>query len=403
MYNPDKNHFIFRKTTGGIIDFYHRDNLGICYSKLSKRNIWSNPVSIYKYAYESFNAYMDEEDQVHILLQDLQGNLHYTRPEGISTKTVHILSSKNPIAYNKFLQVFSTKDTIHFLYILRQEKSPILAHQTYIPGKVSKPKVVDYVYDNVCPTACVSDLENNIYAFYQSSDGKHLQMGYKKYSSNNQRWSEFIPVTHYLGDCEFPRAVIDSRGVIHLCYQRRNALQFELVYTQKYPDKDLWTSEILIHTSTHSFEIASIVWLNNSVIVYWMRDHNIYCRIGYRSGNNWGKAYKYNFASRNNLLCCSYRTNFADEAENTAIANIPGNLSNGLKLAFYKYIPNVGDTMTVENVKDLILESFRLLREDNEELKEANMQLLDEINQLKNRQAELEKELAKIEIKYRGV
>jgi predicted nucleic acid-binding Zn-ribbon protein len=73
-----------------------------------------------------------------------------------------------------------------------------------------------------------------------------------------------------------------------------------------------------------------------------------------------------------------------------------------MKLAFYKYIPNSGEPMSVENVRDLILESFRLLRDDTDELKESQLAIMEDLARMKNRQSELEKELIKLELKLKN-
>jgi len=402
MYNNANIHYIFRQSSGEIIDFYFSERFGICCSSLTKKNVWTNPVSINKSAHSLFSADMDTEDRFHMLLQDMQGNLHYTIMEGSSIRSLPILSSRNPNVYNKHLKIIPLKDEVHFFYVLKQERAPILSHQVLGKGgKGSNPRVVDYVGDNSCPVCLVYDGKDEIYAFYQVNDGKYYQLGEKRYDLNTKRWSEFNQLTDNQGDCGFPKAIADKAGTIHLCYQKSSPGQFELVYRQKKAESRHWSGELLMHSSVYNFENASILWLNDSLIVYWLRDDIIYCRIGYQSGNNWGKPYKYNFPYRGSLYNLVYKTNYPDEAEKTAVCNIPGCLTGGLKLAFYKFIPNNGETLTVENVRDLILESFRMLRNSTEELREENGRLKEQLSVLKNRQAELEKEIIELAMKFK--
>jgi hypothetical protein len=413
MYNPANSHFIFRQSSGEVLDFYQSERFGLCYSSLTKKNIWTNPVSVNRGAHPSFAADMDPEDRFHILLQDLQGNLHYVLMDGSAIKTIPVLSSRTPAVYDKHLQLIPLKDEVHLFYILRQEKAPILSHQILGAGKSGNPRVVDYVCDNSCPAAVIRDGHGDILAIYQASDGTHLQLGEKKYDAGSRTWGEFTPITEFSGDCGYPKVVQDSDGNLHLCYQRSLNGQFELVYRQKKSDSNQWSGEILIHNSINNFENASIMWLNNTVIVYWLRDGVIYCRVGYQSGNSWGKAYRYSFPYKGDIQCLKYKTNFQDEAGKTSICNIPGSLTSGLKLAFYRFIPNAGDTMTIEGVRDLIMESFRILRDTTEELristdelretteqlKEENARLLDELSTMKNRLADVEKDLVMMELK----
>jgi hypothetical protein len=172
---------------------------------IEQKKRMTNHTPVSKNAHPSFAATMDDEDRFHILWQDLQGNLHYTLVDENDIKSTPVLSSRIPTAYNKHLRIFPINEDIHLLYVLKQEKSPILSHQILSLSKVGTPKVVDYVFDNSCPVSAVFDGDNSLYAFYQSSDGKYLQLGYKKYHTSHKYWSEFTPVSNHMGDCAYPR------------------------------------------------------------------------------------------------------------------------------------------------------------------------------------------------------
>jgi len=124
---------------------------------------------------------MDTEDRFHIMFQDNLGNIHYSLMDKDSIKTIPVLNSKMPTAYDKHLFLIPLRNNIHFFYVLRQESSPIFAYQNLNEDKISNPKVIDYVLENICPCSVITDGNHSIYAFYQSSDGKYQQLGYKKY------------------------------------------------------------------------------------------------------------------------------------------------------------------------------------------------------------------------------
>jgi len=342
---------------------------------------------------------MDMEDRFHILFQDSQGNMNYSYLDGDSLKTVPVLNSKTPSSYNKHFFLLPLKNNIHFFYILQHESSYILAYQVLSDGKITNPKVVDYVSNSVCPASFVCDRASNIYAFYQSSDGKYLQLGYKKYNTGQKFWSEFTPVTKYSGTCEHPRTIIDNNGIIHLCYQRITPRLYEMVYQQKITDKNLWTDEVIVHSSVHPFENASILWLNDNIIVYWVREDNIYYNAGEQSGNVWNKPLKLNFSAGRQLVCISYRTNNVYESARLAVNNIPGSFVGGLKLAFHQQSQDDANTLSAEELKNLILESLKLIKVNVEELKDADSSIREELSALSNTCRELEKELIKCNVK----
>jgi hypothetical protein len=399
MYNTDSRQYIYKQSTGVLWNFFHDEKQGLCYSTLNKRNNWTNPVSLFKNAHRYFFADMDQEDRFHIVFQDIQGNVHYSLMDGDSIKTVPVLNSKTPAAYNKHLYLIPGKSNILIFYILQHDNSLILAYQIISEGKISNPKVIDYITDSNYPCSFICDKASNIYAFYQSSDGKYLQLGYKKYNSSQKFWSEFTPITKYAGNCEYPRTIIDNNGIIHLCYQRKVLKQNEMVYQQKMPDKNLWTNEVIVHSSIHSFENASILWSNDSIIIYWVRDDIIYYNSGSQSGNSWGKPAKYYTPSGRQIACMSYKSNNVYDMEKLVAKDIPGSFSGGLKLIFHQPASDNGENLSAEELRNLIVDSLKLLKTGVEELREADSDSKEEINKLANGFQELEKELVKCTVK----
>lgn len=399
MYSIGNKQFIFKKSNGDIWSFFHDYKYGLCYNTLTKRNTWTNPVSLHKNAFQSFFVEMDINDRFHIVFQDNMGNINYSLMDKDSVNTVPVLNSKAPTAYNKHLYLVPFKNGIYFFYVLRQEGSPIFAYQVLSEEKISNPKVIDYVTDSICPCSVHTDKSQNIYAFYQSTDGRHLQLGYKKYNMQRKLWNEFTPVTKYDGDCEFPRMITDSSGVMHLTYQRKTGKQFELVYQQKMPEKNIWSNEAVIHSSVHSFDDSSIFWVNDNVIIYWVRDDTIYYSLGTQSGNVWEKPLRYSFPTTHKLLCMSYKSNNPYEIDKIAIRDIPGSLAGGLKLAFYQLPSDNGENLSAEELRTLILDSLKLLKGGLEDLKDAEISLRDDLNKYGNKQKELEKDIVKYAVR----
>jgi hypothetical protein len=353
MFNFHNRQYIFRQSTGKLWNFYCDTRQNLCYSSLTRNGTWSNGSVFYKNAAHYFYADMDQDDTFHLVYQDNDGNILYSRLDGQSIRSVPVLNSKVPSVYNKQLFLAPFKNNTHFFYVLQHENSFMLAYQVLGNNKISNPRVIDYVSGSSLPCAVCYDKAQNIYAFYQSYDGKYLQLGYKKLSSTLKSLSEFTPITKYSGNCEYPHVLADDSGILHLCYQRRAPKFFEMVYQQKAPDRNLWSTEEIVHSSVHSFENSSIVQNNGNITVYWVREETIYYNSSSLSGNSWGKASRLDFPAGRQLQCLSYKSNSslarAGEMEkgDTAAkgktggdssqlppAFYPGTLSNGLKLAF---------------------------------------------------------------------
>ena len=428
MFNYHNRQSIFRQSDGELWNFFCDARQNFCYTTLTKRAIWSNAIVLHKNASPFFYAEMDPDDVFHLLFQDNEGNIQYTRLDRQSIKTMPVLNSKTPSVYNKQLFIAPFKNSMYFFYVLHHENSFMLAYQLLINGKISGPKVVDYVSGSSLPCAILYDHGQNIYAFYQSYDGKYLQLGYKKFTTTQKHWSDFTPVTKYSGNCEYPHAFIDDNDIIHLCYQRRSPKLFEMVYQQKAPDKNLWTTEEIIHSSVHAFENASILQENGNIIIYWVRQEAIFYNTSPLAGNSWGKPSRLNFPTGHPLQCLSYKSNSplgrttadlkGDSSQLTPII-YPGSLSSGLKLAF-NTLNNIGDSSQLlttrdssplfagcrekeiassSDLKTLLLDTFKQVQGSVDEIREGLSSTKEELSKLTNAYVQLNRELGKYSIR----
>jgi len=409
MFNFHLRQYIFKQSNGDIWNFFCDIKQNLCYSTLSKRGLWSNPVILHKNVYQFFYADMDEEDVFHLFFQDSDGNIRYSRMDGQSIKTVTVLGSKTPNLYNKQLFLAPFKNSIYFFYVIQHDNAFMLAYQVLSNNKISNPRVIDYVSGSSIPCSIVYDAEQNIYAFYQSYDGKYFQLGYKKLTPSQKYWSEFIPVTKYTGNCEYPHAIIDENGIIHLCYQRRAPKYFELVYQQKAPDRSLWSPEVVVHSSFHSFDNTSLFMDENNVIIYWVREDVIYYNKGMQSGNGWGKPARLNFAAGRQLQCIGFKSGSpADRKANMYHPLIlPASLSGGVKLAFpasFSISAPLADNNDLINVsgndiKKLLADTFSQIRGNIEELKEGLASVRNNLAKMSNAYDDLSKEFSKYSIR----
>jgi hypothetical protein len=307
MYNFHNRHYIFRQSDGQIRNFYCDSRQNLCCGILDRNSFWSDATVIARNVHQYFYAELGQDNFYHILFQDNDGNISYSKTDGQYVKTFPVLNSKTPAVYNKHLYVAPLDDEIYLFYVLQHDNSFLLAYQMLKNNKPGTPKIVDYVSGSSIPCSVLYDSDLNIYAFYQSYDGKYLQLGYKKFSTVRKHWSDFTAITKYQGNCEYPHAIMDPSGTIHLCYQRRAPKLFELVCQQKAPDRNLWSAETVLHSSVHPFENASIVQVNDKIIVYWVRNDIIYYCAGSLSGENWTRPARYGTQPGRRLQCVCWK------------------------------------------------------------------------------------------------
>jgi hypothetical protein len=192
--------------------------------------------------------------------------------------------------------------------VLQHDNSFLLAYQTVTKSRVGTPKIVDYVSGSSIPCSLIYDSNENIYMpFTSHMTGSIFSWAIKKWIQPESTGAISTPVTKFMGSCEYPHAIIDSNGTIHLCYQRRTQKQYELVYQQKGRDKNLWSAETILHSSVYPFENSSVIQTGEKIYVYWIRDDVIYYTASGISGSSWGRPARYGSQPGRQLQCICWK------------------------------------------------------------------------------------------------
>ncbi|NLH97175.1 MAG: hypothetical protein GX477_07550 [Clostridiaceae bacterium] len=432
MFNFYNRYYIFRQNDGQFRDFRCDAANNLCSSILGRSGIWSDMNIIARDVHPYFCAEPGRDGFYHVLYQDNSGNINYSKTDGHYVKTFPVLGSRTPSVYNKHLRIVPLGDEVYMFYVLQHDNSFLLAYQQLKNNRPGTPKIVDYVSANSIPCTVLHDPDRNIYAFYQSYDGKYLQLGYKKFSTARKHWSDFTAVTKYQGDCEYPHAIMDPSGTIHLCYQRRAPKLFELVYQQKAPGRNLWSAETVLHSSVHPFDNASVLHVNDRIIVYWVRNDIIYWCSGSMSGDSWTRPARYGFQPGRRLRCISYtdlaaaggpgygdgpasRQRLGDGPSHSLSPGVfPGIVNDdGFTLAFMdaggitggrqfphsRQLAVQGRDASGNELKSLVLNIFRKMQEKMGEMKAEWEEIKNEIPGLTSAYMELEKETEKLSLR----
>lgn len=395
MYSMEKKQFIFKQVSGKTWNFFVDETDILLYSNLTRRRTWTEPVKIGKDIHPPFFADMDYNDLFHLFFQDKMGNLYYSKVNDGAMKTTMILNSKQPTPYNKNLFLIPGKSVSHAFYTLISKGSRILAHQQIRGGVAETPKVIDYVPDTNHPFEVVQDTTGNLYAFYQCSDGKHLQTGFKKFAKGGSGWGDFTPVSSHDSNTSLARVITDPRNVLHLIYQRHVQSGFELIYRQKVPDKNLWSSETVLQSFGHPCSTASILWASGSMVVYWVLDDTIHYARSFDEGSRWQAPEKLNFPGGRQLLCMSYKSNHVDEVDRIISPEVPGCFINGYRLAFREPPAPKKESLTPDELRNMIVESLKLMKADLEDLKDLSAGLRSDIVRLDALYGTIEREMVK--------
>jgi len=407
MYNSNNKQYIFKKSSNRIWNLLYDNKNGICYSNLVRRNVWTMPMSLEKQAQESFSACMDSKDVLHIIYQNSHGNIFYLQLDETSITSLPMLSSKYPSLYNKYFKIISVKNNLHSFYVLHHKNKYLLTHQIISNKEVKDPQVLGYLNKNNLPYTVCTNKSGDIYLFYQTASSGNLQqqtsafqVGYKKYSSSNQLWEEFVSVPVINSKFDYPCVIIDNTDLIHFSYQKLVADRYELSYRQKTAEGNNWSSETTIHTSLNPFENSSIICIDDRVIIFWVRNDTIYYSYSIDKGGSWSKPAKYNFPIGRQLACVSYSTNDFYEISRISMNEIPGSLISGLKLAFYEdFFNNENINENKEGLRNIITDSLKTFNETLDGLIESNNNIKADIKRLKLFNTNILREIDKLSIK----
>jgi len=413
MYSSNSKYFVFKKSNNKIVALTYGEKSGICFTTLTKKNTWTAPVSVEKQARDFFSACMDTKDVIHIIYQDSHGNIFYIQMDEASVFSLPMLGSKYPSPYNKYFNILAVKNNIHCFYVLIHNNKYLLTHQVISNNEVRNPQALGYINKNNLPYAVHFNRSGDIYIFYQNGLSNDLnqqfsafQIGCRKYSSMNQRWEEFIPITapdlapNAQLKFDYPSIIIDNADIIHISYQKLVADRYELVYRQKPIGETNWSTETVIHTSLNPFENSSIICLNEKIIIFWVRNDTIYYSYSANRGNSWSKPNRYNFPVGRQLSCISYQTNDFYEVNRIIMKEIPGSFINGLKLAFCDDVLSAETTDTSQDgYRNIISDNLKALHNTIDELIEVNNNIKTDIKRLKLFNSNILKEIDKIYIK----
>lgn len=391
MFTANTKQYLFRLSSGKTFNMYHKENAGIVMSQLNKRSLWQEPSLIMKEAMPNFSACMDDSDIVHVLCQDKNGNIFHLRFINGAWDASPVLNSKKPSPYDKHLQIICAGGKLIFFYVLEYSSSHLLSYQVKDGSKkLSSPKVIDYVTPGNHPYDVLLDNEGTLYAFYRFSDDKYSDIGYRAYIPSEDQWGDFVPALGSKGESEVLSVITDSQNSIHVCWQRCLHSKYELMYTKKSFESEHWGKAKTIIESSASFLAPSIISARDKLIIYWIRQNNIYCSISANRGDSWSNPSKYSFYDSKANYRLSFFTNVSGELDRVHIREVPGNFVGGYKLAFINDFISRPETAEPDSFSKMLADTVNTLSKTVDELRTSIKEMDDRIRALELKYEQLE-------------
>ncbi len=420
------NQYIFKLSSGEILNLFLDFSNNICVSYLKNKLVWSLPKIIIENVAPPFCACISSEDVIHIFSPLSNGNLRhtiYTHEKVYSTPI--LFSRNNPIVCNG-INCCYINDTIHLVYSLRYGDKYILTYQSIVKEEISSPEALGHS-DKEAPCVNISsDSSHNLHVLFINSlkNPEHIQI-----SSNNQKTR--IPIfesNDRTQPISFMDFVIDINDIFHLCLLANNSL----IYIKKSSVEQNWGNSIKISNVEDDKNTSSHLTLKtNKILINWFSNNKPVYSASNNDGLSWSSPAPINLKKQatynneyypNNLynrtpyfpyLLIHYRSNSNDKA--SFISNtVPGILYNDFKLAFYddEAVPIYNNTNISTNnnfnasykntptpaKKDNIHESFKSIFMDTlSSLKEGLENTTELCNENRRAISRIEKQLFELE------
>ena len=366
-----------KSSADDTFNFFVDSKNNLCYSNLNKKGIWSRPSIIKKQIHPCFFADIDSNDKLHIISQNLNGDIFYTFINSKSIKTIQILKSKSSSSYNKHLYLIPSNDCVHFFYILHHKNSMILSHQILKNSTLSNPQIIASSSKNIYPYSVLSSDIGNIYLYYNFFDGKFFQLGYKIYSPFEAMWTKFSQITNSNSDVFLIDSLIDSSNTTHIIYKEKKSTNPpKFFYARFSPNENF--SKIQINKIPESN--PSLTIFQKSVIIFGIKNNIIHFIKSDDLGLSWSNIEQCSI--NGDFFCVGFKSNLD---HGLIISNrLPISFVNGYTIASFNNVSSISPN----DFKTIVLDSLNILKNKFEKLN-------DEISNLKITCQNLESKLNK--------
>jgi hypothetical protein len=386
MFDITNKDYIIKLSTGRVINIYYRSNSGIYYRVLDKKNKWQEPMLAIKTLSTDFDVCIDATDNIHIIAKDRPGNVVHLLFNNGNWDTGTVIKNRGINIELNNLSIICNNEEVYFFYIMKQPNKCLLSYQIHRgTGNMSEPNVIDYVEEGKVPFYVIKDEKKNIYVFYKHSDNRYNRIGYKKYSTLTDKWDNFYPIATNSGGLNLISGVVCGDDLIQVCWERVSEQNYELMYSKGQPELQSWSEETVINTAAAPFSGASILVNNDRVLVYYINGKDITYLISYDNGITWSQPEPYYFSNNKPFYCISFKTNIPDEYPNTYFRFVPGDYANGYRLALLNDSTVMNGGKMENNLKSIMVDTFKTISDNIDELKQSMVKLNEKIEELDNR------------------
>jgi hypothetical protein len=293
-YNDDNflnTPFLLQKSSGQRFYFFLQETekvLRCCIQ--NKGEQWSAPNDCLE-KINCFSAIISEDDTIHLIAADIEGNILHKQFAGEDTKEGIIYINKGKELSHVIL--LADEKELHLVYLARsnKEKRWWIIHHRFKENRWFEPQVVDFGSGpSLNYPSCTLDSYGRLHLVYRFYTSAKYDLFYRQFQEDNLAWSPPVKLNNPHSDNHFPSLLRDENGCFHLLWSSFDGESYRICYRRRlrggWPD-GRWQKEIILSPPATELLFPTLFKNNKELVVLWQEGEKIYRRCSPDSGGKW--------------------------------------------------------------------------------------------------------------------
>ncbi len=276
------NDVVLRETNkrNGAYIYRSAENELLC-RKIKDGKIDKNAEILADISGTDFDAVIDEENTLHIVVGSAEGNVTYLRKVDSAWKRASLFKPKEGFdTSTENFFVFKNAEEIMVIYIIFYGGKSIICNQK-ISDTIEDPIVLAQIDRNTSFFAQKNE-KNEIFVFY--TDDETGGLGYRVYSCSTEGWSDFNIIMDDGRGVLNVFAVSDSEQVF-VCYRHKGGIQFRSIGK----NGEITDSRILTRKHVENCSELILNCRDNLLRLFWRDESIMICAVRDNSNQTWSR------------------------------------------------------------------------------------------------------------------
>lgn len=276
MNEISKKKFLLKASDESQYRILSRNN-GISILKAEQNGNWTEIASTGR-MHPCFYANIDSRDLIHIISQDLRGNIIYSKINNGNLISLRVLESTSANAFDRSFFMLFRSDGPVFFYTVRKQFETILVGQFISEKKALIPIPLSKVPDTINPYWITSLGQNTGLILFPRVSGLYTQICAAKIWLDTLKLTSDRIITEEDGNCESPKCIVLFDGSVHMLYSSRKKGKFHLKYQKGTVQGFDFAAAETIAVSKQTFTKYNLEYSNNKLNINWQEGGYIYFR-----------------------------------------------------------------------------------------------------------------------------